>query len=77
MKRDDFEEKVEEMKEDEKDLKKRKRESRTPTVKKVRAELKKMIFFYEKTKEESIMSVYPLLGPVGEHKEEKDEEEEE
>jgi sugar-specific transcriptional regulator TrmB len=66
-----FNEEVDDLKEDADELKKKKKQKKPPSVSEVRKEMKKMIFFYEKSIAASIPTVYPLLGAVGEHMDDK------
>lgn len=66
-----FNEEVDELEEDADELKKKKKKKRPPTVTEMRKTMKKMIFFFEKSVAASIPTVYPLLGAVGEHLDDK------
>jgi len=46
-----------------KKTKKRRRQKRDPSVKKVREHMRKMIAYHEKVVDEEIPSIYPILGP--------------
>ena len=59
-----LEKKANKMTEKEKTLKRKRREQRDPSIKKIRDHLKKMIKFHSEKVHEQIPSIYPLLGPA-------------
>lgn len=67
-----FNEEVDDLQEDAEELKKKKKQKKAPSITEMRSEMKKMIFFYEKSVAASIPTVYPLLGAVGEHMDDKE-----
>lgn len=71
MTQEDLEEEVEDLEEDDDEKEQKKKEKKAPSVSEMRKAMKKMIFFYEKSVAESIPTVYPLIGPVGDHQEDK------
>lgn len=61
----DFDKKVEKQKEEENEIKRRKKAARrAPSLNKVRKHLQKIIKYHKRVVNDSIPSIYPILGPV-------------
>lgn len=61
----EFDKSVEKQEEEEKEIKRRKKNTRrAPSLKQVRKHLQKIIKYHKRVVNESIPSIYPILGPV-------------
>lgn len=59
-----LEKKANKLDEKEKNLKRKRKEQRDPSLKKIREHLKKMIKYHNEKVHEQIPSIYPMLGPA-------------
>ncbi len=65
-----FQEAVDDIEEDEEELNDLKKKKKAPSVSEMREQMRMMITFYEDKFKNSIRTVYPLIGPAGEHADE-------
>lgn len=65
MSKNEFDEKLDDLKEKDDEFKKKRKSKRDPSIDEIRKQIQNMVFYFEKKKEKDFPTAYPLPGAAG------------